>query len=323
MNRHPVFSASGVGRRTALVRDAATGTGQDHTPAATPAGGPPIRRREGARFATAALLLLALGVGSVALGPDGPGRSTVLAAAVASDGTPAPGVVAEETLLEVALPAEALPHGDAVGGGLVHFTIAAGSRATREPYCCPGLLVEYVLSDAYTVRAEAAIRVVRADGAVEEVPAGTEVVLGPGDGPVSGHESAVEMANTGDAPVELLSWILIDDSEGEFGGYDLAGWEVQSFDVQGPLTVPPGPATLRLRRVELAGDADFPVPAVGSQFVVLSSEHAAGTPAPRDVGRLEDGTFRNFGRGAVIVHVLNLEPAGGAAGTPVAGSPTP
>ena len=79
---------------------------------------------------------------------------------------------------------------------------------------------------------------------------------------------------------------------------------------------------LRLRRTELAAGAALTPPAGTLQFTVLTSERPAGTPTPRDVGRLDDGTLRNFGRGPVVVYVLKLEPAD-SGGTPAAGSPTP
>jgi hypothetical protein len=279
-------------------------------------------------FATAVLVLLVLGLVYVVFGPGRADNSrpagipaVVFPTSTTIPPTPTP-VATEETLLQVTIPADALPHGEGVSSGLAHFSIPPGTRSTWEPYCCPGPMVEYVLEGTYTVRAEAAIQLVRADGTVEEVPAGTEVVLGPGDGLISRNETVVEAANTGATPVELLNWVLIE--KGDFGGHSLLGWVDHMADVQGPLAVPAGPATLLLRRVELAPDATFPAPAAGTlRFGVTLPNNAAGTPVAADLGQQSDGTIRTVGAEAITIYILTLEPAGGATGSPVASSPTP
>lgn len=300
-------------------------------PAPVPFGAPPTRHRWGlARLATAVVLLLVFGLVYIASGPNrsDDGRRAALPAMVLPTGTPAPAATAEESLLVLTLPAESLPRGQTIGSGIADAVIPPGIRSTwepLEPYCCPGPMVEYVIEGTYTVRADAAIRVVRADGATEEAPAGTAVTLGPGDSLISRNETVVETANTGTTPVILLNWTLIAvDPPGSFSGHRLTGWTQNSADVQEPLTLSAGPATLRLRRVELApGAADMPPPGSLS-FVVVLPQNAAGTPVPTFYGRQADGALRNTSsRNAITVYILTLEPAGGAAGSPVVGSTMP
>ena len=279
-------------------------------------------------FAVAALLLLALGLGYVALDPfgGGPDRPSSIPAAYAPEATPTPEPT-DELLLEITLPAEALPRGEHFSSGFAHYSIPPGARGTWTPNCCTGPMVEYVLSGAYTVRAEAVIDIVRAGGVVEEVPAGTEVALGPGDALLSRVETVVEAANTGEMPVELLSWVLVEDPTNAFNGHLLPGWWENDIDVrdvrdQPPgVSVPAGSAAVRLRRVELAPDAVIPAPpSGGTSFAVILRENAAGTPTRAVlIGPQSDGTIRSLGQVAATVYVLTLEPADAGE----SGSPTP
>jgi hypothetical protein len=270
----------------------------------------------------AATILLALGV-ALAIdilrepNPDHGGGPAIHAPA-----TPTP-----ETVLEITLPATALPTGDGVGAGLAVFTIAPGTRSTWDQTCCPGVLVEYVLSGQYTVRSQAAITVVRASGAAEEVPARTEVVLNPGDSLISRDEVGVEAANTGTEPVALLSWLLItgdgtfnsrvqlpmwDQFGPQFTGHKLPGWveglpgDVREMaDVQGPIMLDAAPATIQLRRVTLPDNSTVSLPADGLQFVAPVGPHA-------DKLRQADHTLRILGEigQPVTVYILTLHQGG-------------
>ena len=230
----------------------------------------------------------------------------------------------DETVLQLTLPAASLPTGDGVGAGLAVFTIAPGTRSTWNQTCCPGVLVEYVLSGQYTVRSQAAMTVVRAGGAVEEVPARTEVVLNPGDSLVSRDEVGVEAANTGTEPVSLLSWLLITgdgtfnsrvqlpmwvEFGSQFTGHKLPGWveglpgDVREMaDVQGPIKLDAAPATIQLRRVTIPDDSIVPLPADGLQFLAPVGPHA-------DKLRQADHSFRILGEigQPVTVYILTLQ----------------
>ena len=276
---------------------------------------------------SAALLVLTLGV---ALGARLPGRFSgpdhSRAPAVYAPASPSPAATPDETVLELTLPATALPTGDGVGAGLAVFTIAPGTRSTWDQTCCPGVLVEYVLSGQYTVRAAAAITVVRAGGAVEDIPARIEVILNPGDALVSRDEVGVEAANTGAEPVSLLSWLLIEgagtfDTQRvthlwaelwpQFTGHKLPGWveglpgDIREMsDVQGPVSLDAAPATIRLRRVTVPDDSVVPLPVEGVQFVAPVGPHA-------DKLRQADMSLRILGEigQPVTVYILTLQQA--------------
>jgi hypothetical protein len=102
----------------------------------------------------------------------------------------------------------------------------------------PGLCVHYVLDGTLTVRAEGTAQVLRAgaDSTMEDVPAATEVVLGPDD-----------------------TWLLHHDAPFPPG-----------------VDVPTGPATLRIRPVELPVDGRLSAPADGLQYGVTLLTNAAG-----------------------------------------------
>ncbi len=285
------------------------------------------------RLAAVLVVLVTLGVGAFALGTGrwtAPDQRTMIPAVIAP-ATPSPDGVTEQTLVTVTLPANVLPRGAGVGAGLAHFTIPPGTRSTwTPPSCCPGPVMEYVLSGSYTVQAQAAIRVIRTDGPVEEIPAGTEVTLAAGDALVSRNEIVVEGANSGAASVELLSWVLVDDPSERSSGHLLAGWITHAYDVRSGdagsygIRVPTGPATVRLQRIDLAPGAAFPPSAEGTRFAVTLPENAAGTPRAGLIGRMSDNTMVNTGQAETLtVYVLTLEPTSGGSGTPGASSPTP
>jgi len=177
-------------------------------------------------------------------------------------------------------------------------------------------MVEYVIAGTYTVRAESAIRVVRADGAEEEIPAGVDAVLTPGDALISRNETVVEGANTGDVPVELLNWVLL--AAGGFGGHALPGWASHNADVQGELVLPPGSAAVRLTTIELHPGTPVPLPSDGSlAFVVTLPTNALGTPV---LSAYRDGDGAIGGRLNVsTVYLLTVSWTG--VGTPTAGTP--
>ncbi len=288
----------------------------------------PARRgpyRGGAWVALAAVVVLALASGYVALGPGGPGRDRgePIPAGYSQAGSPAPTGVTEDLLLDIVLPAEAFPPGGpiGIGTGIVRNTIPPGTRSTWEPTCCPGPYVEYVIAGEYRVRAEAVLSLIHAGGTAEEVPAGTEVVLRPGDALISRNETVVEAANTGTETVELLTWVLVEDLKATYGGHVLPSWGNVDPDVQTLISPMEGPARLRLQRIELAAGAGVPPVASGSlQFRVQLPENAAGTPVASTVGKQLDDTLYNSGSDAVTLYVVTLEPLGPAA-TPVAASP--
>ena len=297
-------------------------TGPNGGPSTAPRVGPSRLRWVRTQLATAALLLLTLVAGYVAFGPHRPvgdaDRPAALPAVVATPTAPAPGgATADEALLAVELPAEALPRGAQVSAGLSFVELPPGHEAAwtasaAAPY--PGLRVEYLVEGNYALRPETAVRVVRADGIDEAVPGGAEVLLTPGDAFVSRADAAFQETNPGAVPAKLLSWVLLDGAQRAAPG---PGIRMESpLAVHERTAVPAGPAALRLREVDLAPDATLPAPAGALQIAATER----GAPS---VGLGSDGAVTNPGREAATVYVLTLEPAGGAVASPGAGSPAP
>jgi len=286
----------------------------------------PRQHRWGLAAGAVAALLLILGIGYVLFGSGflEDDQRTTVPAAVAPTATPTPGVVSEETLLVYTIPAAELPTIN-IGMGTTRNTIAPGHRSTWDPYCCPGPMLEYVLAGTYTVRAEAAIQVVRADGTRETVPAGVEVTLGPGDALISRNETVVEAANTGADTVHLINWTLIENTEeADFYGHLLPGWTNNDPDVKGASSLGDGPATVTLQRVRLSPGATFSPNVNGVfQFTVPMPQNAAGTPVASYAVREADGTIRIIGNDVITIYVLTLEPSGVEAGSPVADNSPP
>lgn len=273
------------------------------------------------RYAAAAVLIIGIVLAlDVIRGPD---RDHGGAPAIEAPATPSPEASPDDTVLQLTLPATALPTGDKLGAGLAVFTIAPGTWSSWDQTCCPGVLVEHVVTGQYTVRAEVAITVVRADGAAEEIPTRTRVVLNPGDSLVSRDEVGVEAGNMGTEPVTLLSWLLI-QGDGtfnshvrlplwielwpQFTGHKLPGWvegqpgDIREMaDIQGPITVNAAPAMIQLQRVTMQDGQAVPIPADGLQFIAPVGPHA-------DKLRQTDNTYRVLGEigQPVTVYVLTL-----------------
>ena len=282
------------------------------------------RRWRLAAGAIAALLLI-LGTGYVVFRSELlDDEHTTVPAAVAPTATPTPGVVSDETLLVYTIPAAELPRIN-IGMGTTRNTIAPGHRSTWDPYCCPGPMLEYVLAGTYTVRAEAPIQIIRADGTSETVPAGVEVTLGPGDALISRNETVVEAANTGADTVHLINWTLIENTEDAgFYGHLLPGWTNNDPDVKGASSLGDGPVTVTVRRVELSPGATFSPNVNGVfQFTVPMPQNAAGTPVASYAVREADGSIRIVGKDAFTIYMLTLEPSGVEAGSPVADNSPP
>jgi len=276
-----------------------------------------------AAYVVAALLVLALGIGLLVRGPGLPRREhekSIPAAQAPASPTALPST--DTTLLRVTLPAAALPKGEGISGGLAHFSIPPGTRSTWTPPCCPGPLIEYVVSGSYSVKAEVALKVVRTDGSIQDVAANEEITLGPGDALISRNETVVEGANTGAVPVELLGWVIIEDSG--FGGHSLPGWLSGDASVQGDLVILPESMSVELRRVTLEPNSELPPPVAGtSQYAVVLPSNSAGTPVTAAVSEELSGGALIYGPEPVEVYVLTAEQTVPPNSSPAAGTPAP
>ncbi len=261
-----------------------------------------------AQFATVLLLAVTIGLAYFTLEPmrRTVGRLVGIPVTLFAPENLTPGVTNEETLFEIALPAEAIPHGNRVSGGLAHFSLAPGKRTTWDGTgggCCPGFRFDYVLEGTFTVRPAGYARVFRAAANLspETVAPGQEVTLGPGDAVMLRYEDAFDSANPGSAPVQLLDISFID------GFFQLRadgpGWELHlDADVAYSLTVPDQPATLRLTKVDLAPGAIMPPsPGAVTQLGITLADNA-----PLDVHNTD--SIGNINDEPVTVHVVTLLP---------------
>jgi hypothetical protein len=278
-------------------------------------------------FATAALVLLTLLASFVAFRGSHPGRTDddlmPIAALVASPAMPdpvAPSAVTAVTLVETALPAEALPSG-VTGCALDLSDIPPESDTTWSVF--QNVNLRYVLSGEITVRSSSAAQVLRAgsDGAWQTVSAGTAVKLAPGDAVLFLNMSTATFSNTGSVPVETLGWQLV---VGGSGGPNPSPPQWRGKDnvlcPRGGIALPGTPGVLRLRQVELVpGAALPPLPTAIIQMSLRSPSNAVGTPV--SVSGSGTGTLANRDRKTAPYYVVTLEPLAADNGTPRAGSP--
>jgi hypothetical protein len=199
--------------------------------------------------ATAIAVLLAVVIGGTLFDRSGSHQPTTIPGAVVQ-ASPSP-TADGETVLDITIPAELLPESDTISSAFAWDTLQPGKSGTWEPICCTGLLLEFVQSGTYTVQAEDEIHLIRAGGDLEPVEAGTEVTLEAGDALLTEITVAMESANNGAEPVELLNWFYVDDPMSVFGGKAFPGFVQNSVDI--PFTVPDltGPLTVQIRHVDL------------------------------------------------------------------------
>ena len=306
--------------RAAIDAIAPPGVGPNGRIAAAPAmwrtaTGARRRGRWGpAQVATAALLLLTLGLVVQMLGPARPDDRPAAIPAPAGAG----GVI-DELLAVVDLPAGAFSAGDQDTWTLARWEIPPGTRSTwtaADAARFPGPRIEHVLAGTYVVRSTDPVQVLRAGGSgtPEEVAAGTEVELRPGDTLVSRSGSSFDASNHGATPTDLLQANFLP-------GYGVApvpqGWIKRGSDTVGEVATPVGPVTLRLRRVTLAPGAVLPAPRPGGVQLVVN-------PIGAPVVGVVNGKAQNAGDEPATVPVLTYEPSGSsAAGSTPTGYPAP
>jgi hypothetical protein len=270
---------------------------------------PPLPRRRRGDFlnqlATAALLLLTLAVGFVAIGqrvPENPDEGTWVPALVRALESGPDGVV-DTPLVETTFSAEELPGGDKEAV-YYQLTIPPGESLSylgglycgcRSETITKGVGVEVVQTGTYTIRFEAPLRVQRAGsaGPDEEIPAGTEVTLAAGDAVIYPDYAAPgTIGSAGDGPVTLTGVVI---NATESSGTPLPKLPT---GVRATLLtystgsdwdqLPPGPLNVTLRQVTLPpGSHIGPYTSVGLQAMriesgtVLRNLLPAGEATPR------------------------------------------
>ena len=160
-------------------------------------------------FATALLLLVAIGLGYLVFGPNRPNPERPAdQPAVVAPATASPSATPDGTLATISLPSGELP--SEVIGGFNYYSVAPGSVGTWDWTCCTGLRVDYILSGTLTIRGAGPMQVLRGDGAGswEDVAAGNKIVLDAGDALASRMEDTFESVNAGSVPVESIGRVL-------------------------------------------------------------------------------------------------------------------
>jgi hypothetical protein len=195
-----------------------------------------------------------------------------VASVVAQEATPgtagATGVT-EETLISWTISADQLPEGD-VEAVFYRLTLppAASLPLLAGPFCgCPGekvkagVGVEVVEAGTYMLRLDAPLTVVRA-GAEDEVAAGTEVTLGPGDvARFPDYAAPGEISSAGGDPVSVVGLAILSQEATGTPVPDLPA-EVTARELSSVFPsewrkLPPGPVTVTLRRLSLPAGAEL------------------------------------------------------------------
>lgn len=174
-------------------------------------------------LATAALLILTLAAGFAAIWQGSPttevdpARAPALIRAL----DVVPGGVTDELLVETTFTPDELPVGE-TEAIFYRITLPPGIslRYLAGPFCVlhsdlisSGVGAEVVQSGSYSLRLDAPFRVQRdgASGAVDEIPAGTEVALDPGNTAIYPDYTAQgTIRNAGDEPVVITGVVILD-----------------------------------------------------------------------------------------------------------------
>lgn len=305
-------------------------------------------------LATAALLVLALIAGLVAAWQRAqPDEDLITVSAVIATpdntlGTPVATEITEETLFTTTFTAGALPEGE-IGAVFYRLTLAPGSRlANLGGLSCgctpmdlgPGVGIELVESGEYTIRLDAPMQIQRGGGSpeteVQELAAGTEIALSPGDAAIySRYDAPGDIRNSGSSTAVVMGVAIV-------GSDGAVTPPVLPEGVQGSIMaqtvgsawddLPAGPVTVTLRQVTLLAEMSLgPYETAGLEAFQLEEGRvarsflAADDPEPRGrsvfnakgtaasaLAAVSPGTRRiitNLGDEPAVLLVLTIEPA--------------
>lgn len=293
----------------------------------------PRSRRAIGQIATVLLLVLTLGLGYVTLRLErAPGDEPAgIPALIVAPATPSPstpstprtgppalatppmGRPVDGTLAAITLPTGAMP--TEIIGGLNHYSVPAGSEGTWDWTCCTGPRLDVILEGAYTIRGAGPMQVLRgAGGSWEEITPGTEIVLDAGDALYSRLEDTFEAVNPGSTAVQLLDVVLFEGTPPNdpvpYAASGVAAWQYHDQDIwQVPVSVPPGPVTLRVRQADLATEATLPLPDGAIMQLVISRDAGA------ILGKQTDFSVNNLSQKPIALYALSVEPAHGESET--------
>jgi hypothetical protein len=268
------------------------------------------------QFATAALLLVTLGLGVFALGPGRPNsdRFTGLPVSIPAPEAPAPIVATPkaepnlETLFATTFAADRVPSGGDLRVVLRRLSLPPGSETPVTPEgqsCCSGPQITYVLEGELTVEANGPMQVFRsADlrlGPVQ-APPGEEVVVRPGDTVVHDFAFPAAYINHGASPVQIINGGLYAGTVPSPFLRHTSSLAGSAKTLQGPL--PAGPITINLIRTVLPPDGAIPAPPPGSLVV------ETGATTDGSIDRRQDGSLLNVGDTTETIYAFVLEFSG-------------
>lgn len=275
-------------------------------------------------WAAAAALLVLLVTAFAAYAAFGPGRPNsdngpVIPAVVIQEGSPTP-TPAGTPIFRIDLPASSVLSTGTLTSGWDYIVVRATQRTYNyTPNCCPGPFLEYVLEGQLAAQSERPMTIVRADGAQEAIPAGTEVTLFTGDAFLAENDANMDLHNPGATDTHLLGWVLVNDLA--FQGHGAAGFaQTLAVDLEFEMQVSPGPGTLVLTRYD--DPAEIPAePAPNSyQYILYAGGNALGTPEIGTTPSAPSGTPAPPAPGEGI-YVLDFLMSPPATPSPVAATP--
>jgi hypothetical protein len=258
------------------------------------------------QLATAALLLVTLAIGYIAFVPRASRPASPVAAPPGDD---MPGRPIADTLVEIVIAAGAVPAQPAFVS-LYGVVAAPGAAATVDPTghgpTPLGVEFDYVVAGSFGIRVAVPARLFRAGMMPEDVAAGVDVVLGPGDAIAFPDTERREIRNAGTTPLELI----VGGVWGNYIGSSAPVFEVTAYKGDRQLlrewTEPaPRDLVLELRRLLLPPGESLPLPPTGDLRLLLvepGRELALWTQP--------DGSLRNGDDEPVAITYLLVRQAG-------------
>jgi hypothetical protein len=261
---------------------------------------------------SAALVLLTIGIAWRQFGPDRQRDNPQSGGpAIYAPSSPSPDHATDESFFEITVPADLMPPGeDSIV--LAHNSIPAGVTASWAQPNCPGLLLEYVLSGTYSISAEAPFQIARAKGQQEDVPTGSEAVLGPGDTLIIRNEVRFDAVNAGTESVEILDALLGGQASPDAGQSIAVGWNGHQSTQEDDLPDLSQGATIQLARQDLLPDERVTPPEGTVMIAVTLNVTTQSIYLSRD-GSFSAGNLT--GAPTTTVYTMTVQPADGGAAT--------
>jgi hypothetical protein len=283
--------------------------------------------RARAQFATTALVAVTLVVAVVlvrspgeSLPDDDPAGLPALLVPATPSSPEAPAAGSRETVLATTMPADLVPMAGNLDFVLWHAVLDPGEDAAFEADavdCCPGPQITHVSAGELTLRVDGPVQLHRGSGLAsgtagasraEDLAAGSEVLLHPGDTAIYDFARPAEYANHGSDPLHVIGGGLLAGAM----AWTPAGMTVLDGNEEySAPALPPGPVQITLIRAMLPPQGTLPAPPPDSLILEVGAEDDA------NIGQGADGSLRNIGPQEETFYALVISPAGASTGTPI------